>query len=198
MALWTYAFVTLAEAKARLRLNAGDASQDSAIEDLISTACQLVEKRRESFVLQRLGHVEFFDGRGLSHLLLEHWPAVVTSIHDSADRSWDAESLVAAEDYVVDEEEGEVALLDGAFGNGRRNVRVVYDAGFSAANVPHALKGAAILTAQRQYDLFGFGGGRLGNRSISTPNGGTVSLDDEQIVPPQAMQIIREYQRRSL
>lgn len=202
MALWAYAFLTVAELKRGLGLNAFDVSQDAYLEELINASCQLVEEHIKRFILQRAAVVEQYDGEGLPHLQLNHAPAVVASVYDDSERAFTAATLlVAGTDYLVNSAEGLIEALDhGYFYDGRKNVKVTYAAGWLLADIPHAIKKATELTAQNLRNLDGAGKGLLGVAAVSAAGGGSVSpnsqLGAQDAIPNQAQVLLRPYVHR--
>jgi len=78
---------------------------------------------------------------GQTILRLKQYPvASITSLHDDPDRVYGADTLIAATDYVLDDEKAGIVKLDGiAFEEGLKNVKVVYVGGFASGSKERAL-----------------------------------------------------------
>jgi len=63
----------------------------------------------------------------------------ITTVHDDPDWDYGDGELVSSSNYTFDADEG-VLYYDGYFFRGRRNVKVVYVAGYSASTFPSSMK----------------------------------------------------------
>ncbi len=81
---------------------------------------------------------------GAVRLFLKRPPLVtITSVHDDPDRVYGAETLVAATDYVIEDEAAGLLAFDGhALAGGIKSVKVVYVGGYSP--IPGDLEQAAV------------------------------------------------------
>lgn len=108
-------------------------------------------KRYCGTVLEAEDITEYHDGDGTGVVLLRNFPVnSVATVHDDIERSYDAASLVAATDYVV-EACGKLTLDGLVFDPGFKNVKVVYNAGYSATVMPYDLKKAIANIAFADY-----------------------------------------------
>ena len=118
--------ITLDDAKAHLGVTA--ATDDAVIGNLIDAAQEAMRRHCGRRLLSE-SVAEILDGNGKRNLWLAEPAESVTSVHESSSQTWDATTLVDATDYTVDgcqlDHYDEVWLV------GRRNVRVVYLAGFA-------------------------------------------------------------------
>ena len=155
------ALITASEARGDLRGLTGTA-EDATINTLITRVdglfasyCGYMAKDGTSgATMEDVTYTEYLDGPTRSReIRLSVYPVVsVTSIHDDADLGYNSDDLVAASDYTLYGNEGLVILNENAshaWTKGRRNIKVVYVAGW--ATIPDALKHAACLQTAHLY-----------------------------------------------
>jgi len=133
--------------------------------------------RVDAFVKRYLGRqiesgsvTETHDGTGHSELILRDRPIVsVTTLHQSVDHVFDASTLIAAADYVVDDRRGRIFLKNAVtFQAWIQNIQVVYVAGYAA--VPADIEDAAIMligSKLNRRNVQGVSSKTLGDGSIS-------------------------------
>jgi hypothetical protein len=123
---------------------------------------------------------------GQKKILLEDRPVTTfTSLHYVSSRASDGTPTYVAytaDEYVVDEDAGIVKKLSGSFPEGKEEVRSIYTAGFTAAQIAATShKDVAMLKAlirwyiQRMHMLTNSGGPKMHMRSASAPDGGSTS-----------------------
>lgn len=145
MALNSNALVSLAETKVYLGIPSGETSQDSLVEGFINACSFLVEKYCNRKFIQGT-YTERYNGVGVTEIQLNQWPITsITSIHVDSRRSFGSDTLIDASNYeVFDDENAEgfvVERFDSTFPRGRKNVQVVYVAGYADIDsVPNDLK----------------------------------------------------------
>ncbi len=98
---------------------------------------------------------EYYDGNGTSLLQLRNYPIKsITSIHDDLDREYNADDLISSDDYALDTDFGIVELVGLTFGKGSKNIKIVYNAGYSGvgyAALPADLKQAIVYLAAAMF-----------------------------------------------
>lgn len=87
-------------------------------------------------------------------LQVDQFPIIsVTSIHDDTDREWTSDDLISSDDYQLDSDAGRI-ILDGDFFTPSphiKNVKIVYLAGYTEANMPQSIKLAIMKLAASDY-----------------------------------------------
>lgn len=214
MALATYAWVELDEAKRHLSANVNSTAQDALVTELVNAACRAVEDYLGQHVVKRTV-TEYRDGVPVSMLLPHVTPCSVTAIYEDAARAFGAETLVPAASWVVptdDEGEGSggkvIRWLDGYLpAEGVQTLKLVYEGGWtytsnravspatvSADKVPASIRQATLLTLQALWLKDGGGKGLLGLASASQQLGGGVApLTDAAALPNEARQLLERY-----
>lgn len=93
---------------------------------------------------------EYQDGEGDSTLVAEQYPInSITSIHDDVERAYGSDTLIASTDYVYYSEKGLIKLDNYYFAVGLKNIKLVYNAGYST--VPQDLEMACIKRCMAEY-----------------------------------------------
>lgn len=217
MSLSTYAWVELDEAKRHLSANLNSTAQDTLVTELINAACRAVEDYLGQTVVKRT-ITEYRDGEPISLLLPYVIPCVVTTIHEDAERSFGAETLVAATNYTVppdDEGEGSggksIRWLDGFRPlENIQTLKLVYSGGWtytsnrgvspatvSADKVPASIRQATLMALSNFWQLDGGGKGLLGLASASQQLGGSIApistIELSSALPQQARQLLERY-----
>jgi len=146
---------------------------------LLSTDAVTVETAGQEITLVGL-FTEHHDGKGRDWLRIDNPPVrEIKAIWDDSDREYGADSLVDSDDYLIDDS-GMFVRLDGStFGNGLRNVRIVYEGGYRTT--PDSLALAAceqVSIRYRQAENLD-----LGVRSRSLPDGSTTTIMVDPILP---------------
>ncbi len=195
--------ISLDELKAYLQQTTTDF--DPILKVLRSAADATVRRYCDrDFTIETYTH--YFDGNGKDSLLLRQYPLIsITSIHIDPEREFgddtevDEDSIILTED---NQELGYVQLLDDVFAEGKKNVKVVYRAGFATAPadvtaglapMPGDLKLAALSIAAREFllqdkQLQGQTSQNVGDRSVS------LGLED---LPRNVWMVLEGYKRRT-
>jgi hypothetical protein len=153
-----YALTTLETAKEHLGIPALTTTFDDRIKRFINAATDKIETYCDRMFKQRTGIVEYQDGFANNRLLLDQWPALKPS------ELWiDPTGLFTNPIYTIDpafyaldrSARGEgigVVLLSGlVFRRGTRNIKMVYDAGFTT--IPAGLEDCCLWTMEYLYDM---------------------------------------------
>lgn len=129
---------TLATVKAFKNLSTSE--HDAEILRLIPVVDQFIEAYC-NVPLEQATVTEYHSTRaGQTTLRLKRYPVIsITSLHDDLYRTYGSDTLIAATDYIVEEESGLVILDGRTFPDGLKNVKVVYVAGYAAGSKPRAL-----------------------------------------------------------
>ena len=118
---------TLANVREYLQKTADDLDDDVLIGSLISRLSALVQGYVGRPLLGASPTTELVNGQGTPFVQFKGWPASsFATLHVSADQVFDATTLIAAGDYIVDLDRGIVKLKAGVFFAGFRNVQEVY------------------------------------------------------------------------
>lgn len=136
---------TLADLKSYLGLS--EETHDTLLTALIARASEAIE-RYCSREFAQLARTEYYDGRGVSRLVLRQRPIAASPapvVHDDPAREFGDASLIAADDIVLHADDGILELASGVFSDASLNVKVAYTSGYAAAPAP--LAQACILLA---------------------------------------------------
>lgn len=185
--------ISLAELKTYLQQNTTDFD---TILGLIRTAADAFVRRFCDREFTQETYTQYYDGNGKDSLLLRHYPIIsITSIHLDPDRVFGADTQISASDIILSDENkelGYVELLGGeVFSAGKKNVKIVYVAGY--ATVPGDLKLATLGVGAREFmlqdkALNGQTNQNVGDRSIN------LSPED---LPRNVWMVLEAYKRRA-
>jgi hypothetical protein len=121
---------------------------DSMIERLINAVSEQIEKYCDREFLDSESDVtEYYDGDGsISRIVIRRPPITsVTSVHDDTDRTYGADTLIASTDYVVYNDTGSIVLDGSTFSRGLKNIKIIYQGGYTTSTIPSDLNLACIL-----------------------------------------------------
>lgn len=171
------ALVSLADAKAFLKISA--ASEDTVIENMINRASAFANDYTQRLLLSRV-NTDYYDGDGTGTLILNQYPVTALSnLYDDVDRAFGAGTAInVSTDVVLDNNNGLIRLFNQAvaFNVGILNVKAVYTAGYSLANVPASIQEAVLLYVANAYrsqylgQRFGATSEHVGDRSTTYSN----------------------------
>ena len=140
-------------------LNVSDTDQDSQLYNCLTYAHAEAEvycERRFELAMR----TEYYATNLQTTLQLRNYPIVQSGVfslvlHDDLNLSWGADTLLAAEQYQVDEEWGRVVLVGQYFSvsinPAIKNIKVEYGAGYTSATIPSDLKIAIMKLAGASY-----------------------------------------------
>lgn len=179
---------TLQELKDALPVSGS--TDDTKLQALITRASRLIERHfARKFYAPAAGAdanpiTEYLDGMATPDVWISRTPAdSVASVHDSTDQVWDATTLIAATDYIVDLERGIIRLKGGSvFFPGFRNVRVIYN---QTTTVPDDAKLLAIEICSRAWK----GKDMIHLRSLSAGDGSAT----ERLVGHFVTEVARDF-----
>lgn len=148
------ALVTLVEGKEKLKITAS--SEDSILGVLINGVSQAIKKYTgRNFI--SASYTQFYDGDGTDELQLANYPVTaLTTLNDDVNRDFASGDDISSDDYLLDGPAGIVRLwnTESVFIRAKANVKVVYTAGYTVANIPADLKLAALRWIAREYMKF--------------------------------------------
>lgn len=134
-----YALMTITDAQQALDLTAAEVADALPwLERAIDSLSQTIEKLCGRQFIAR-SYTENLHGTGTETLALAHRPvnSVTSIVTVSGAGSSETTSAVDATTYRVDTDAGIIELLDGIWARGFRNVRIVYNAGYTT--VPYGV-----------------------------------------------------------
>jgi hypothetical protein len=122
---------TLAAVKEQLRITTG--GDDTFLTNAIARVSDFI-RRHTGRALTQTTLTELHDGKGSPFIVTRDLPIIsVTTLHESTDHVFDATTLIAAADYVVDKAAGRIFRKGGLpFTRWPMTVQVVYVAGYTA------------------------------------------------------------------
>jgi uncharacterized phiE125 gp8 family phage protein len=181
-------------AEARVVLKISGSGEDTILEDLINRASAFANKFTGRQLLEA-AITEYYDGDGTDELALNNYPvSAVTSVHDDVLRVFGSTTEIVAGDRILDGAAGIIKLWNSAFSfiKGKRNVRVVYTAGYPSASIPHDLKEAVLMIVQHHYKRV-YQDQRIGLAS-ETISDHTIQYSEDAI-PKKAADTLARYRR---
>lgn len=147
------ALAALGSVKEHLNIPEADVTQDNVLIRMINASSAMIEDYLDRKIKTRT-YTEYYDGRGNDRMLLSHWPVTKpTELWDDIGSEFtDIGTRIALADYEVDGD-GDNAIgivLNGLrFSKGTRNIKVIYDAGYST--VPYVIQESCILHVEFMY-----------------------------------------------
>ena len=187
-------WVTLADLKEHLDIDATDTSKDSFLINVLNAAWQAAV----NYIGQDLNatdYTEYQDGDGSDSILVDQYPIIsIYSVYDDTGRLFDptnSPSIVFdATDYTFYSVPGKVRLLSGlVFQTGVRNIQIRYRAGYTT--IPYDAARAVILIAAWYAQRAGTEG-----KTAETLGGKTVQYDNYSI-PLSIRQLLLPYKKFS-
>jgi len=151
MTLNANALITLAQAKIFVKVPTAETTHDTLLEDFINESSQLIESYcNRKFVLQE--YTEIHSGNGLTQLMTRSFPIVsVTSLYDDISRAFT--TVIDPNNYTIMQDEKGLAYgierFDNIFIRGQRNVKVIFQGGYSV--IPSDLQLACKVTLAFYY-----------------------------------------------
>jgi uncharacterized phiE125 gp8 family phage protein len=186
------ALISLSDARAWLKITAVDATVDAALESLINQISVAITNYVGRKFLQA-SYTEYYDGDGRDRVILNNFPvSALTSLHDDPDRQFGASTLIDTTNIILDSAAGIVRVYRGkpSFLYGVANIKAVYTAGYTLANIPHDIQLAARLTVADYYQS------RYVNKryrqTAETIADRTIQYQDAAF-PPEAKQILEHH-----
>lgn len=150
------ALTALLSAKEHLNVKETDTTQDNVLTRMINASSQMIENYLDRKVLSRT-YTEYQDGRKNDRILLANWPIItLTELWDDPSGEFtDVANKFDSTEYRFDgsgDVNTGVLLLGGAkFTSGIRNIKAVYDAGYTS--VPYIIQEACLLHVEYMFDM---------------------------------------------
>jgi len=194
-----YALVSLEEAKEVLNITDNSAEKDRLIERLIDRTTSLLESYCDRKFKARDYTNEEYDGDGTDYLLLDNYPVnSVDSLYDDTTRVFNSSSLVDEDNYVIYSEEGKIGVVSitgspgfyAQFSEGKRNIRITYNAGYSS--MPDDLKMIALEILIKKFQTYD--SRRVGILSVGV-HGDALTINLGDILPEHREILDRKYRR---
>lgn len=138
-------------------------------------------QRHTGLTLFLATHTKYFDGDGDNVILLGDRPIVsVTSVHDDINRVYDASALLAYDTQYVWYETGRIIRCDGGvFSRGLKNVKVIFESGYSV--IPEDVQLACL--KQLAYDFQMRKKEHLGSEVVGASRSQSNSFLHEALLP---------------
>ena len=174
------AICTRDDVKYYLEMKVADTDKDHLIDQLIPRAQNFIESHYYNQKLEQVAFTEYYNGS--CGAIFVRNPPIKTSpapvIHDDPDREFGDATLVGSGDYGIDWEAG-IIKFEYPLSKGIQSVKIQYTGGYAAGDIPGIAVQAIIeLVARKIKDG---AGGQLGIASRSSPEGGTVTFDKEDL-----------------
>lgn len=188
---------TLVEMKAYLGIDTSDTDNDTVLTDMINAVGSQFDKYTDR-TLEATDYTLQIDGNGLEHIFLRNYPInTITSLHIDTDRTFGDLSEIDSDHYVKYDEDGEIALIDYAFGQGvfplvRQCIKIVCNLGYTVedtvveevttatATLPADLKKAA--QDQVKYLFRKYQNNEEGLSSYSTINNSVTLVENTALI----------------
>jgi len=143
------AIITKAEVKEFLGVTETD--DDDLIDDLIDRM-EAEEQNRIDRQLEADDYTDYYDGDNSDTLLVNNYPInSIASLFDDTDRAYGAGTQIDAADIIIYSEEGKVVLDGSHFAKGNQNIKITFNAGYEAVDMPEEIKGALIKIVSSEY-----------------------------------------------
>jgi hypothetical protein len=177
-----------------------DTQDDANLTRLMTALEGRFESHLNRLLARSVAETEYLDG-GSEYLLLKRFPVEsVTSVHVSADQTWDATTLWASDTYVVNNLRGRIIrnVARTAWSEGAQNIRVIYAGGYVAAGdiaaagqyaAPEGLRLAFIM----QCSFLWRNRADLGRSQINAQGAG-INLAPAELLP-EVTHILNEFKR---
>lgn len=143
----------LTSVKEHIGIDLGDTTQDSRLDKMITRASRRIMSWCDRRFIEE-SYTEFKNGRRSNSILLRHFPASKpTELYIDSSSVFGASTLVDSSEYDI-LDGSLVVLLEGRnFEKGRRNIKVVYTAGYTFASLPEDLVDNANMLVEFMYQM---------------------------------------------
>lgn len=177
--------VTTAEAEKHLQLQSGSGGT------YLASMIRLVSAKLARYTGRddwgpATSRTEYHDG-GSAFILPRYWPVTAFTLYEDIDHEFAADTAIDSED-VWATETGYLYYESGRFGNGVRNIKLVYSGGYATTeSVPEQVKFAALIQLEREWNAR--------KRSGRTVEAG-VALEADSEVLPEVSSLLSAHTRR--
>lgn len=183
----TNALTTLNEMKTFLHVDNSD--DDATINNLIDAVSQFFNTYCGRKILAR-ALTEYYDGNGKPWMYVRNPPiTTVTTLHVDSERAYGADKLIDSGDYALYQELGKITLDNDIFPAAPQSIKIVYNGGWTAANVPKDLLNACKEMINFLYSR-STDGNRIGIESISREGVTTNYVND---MPETVKMVLDKY-----
>lgn len=139
--------VSMQDCKEYLQVDPSDTDTESLIGYLMQSVSRLFKETTGRSLIQE-EITEYHDGDGTDCVMLRSAPVSSTAaniaVYLDNSRDFDSDSQISGSSLFVSPDTGEVHYNGGYFDRGQNNIKVVYTAGYTQANIPHDLRIAAL------------------------------------------------------
>ncbi|HOB89784.1 MAG TPA: phage head-tail connector protein [Candidatus Colwellbacteria bacterium] len=195
---------TLAKVKSHLGIRASNTTKDAILNQIITGVSGFVEQiTNRKFGIQT--YTERIDGDDSDEIFLKQYPVVDLISLEIDDEAIGVDAEEEDETLIVDNEIGSI-WRDLGFAEGRKNIKVVYTAGYNppvdtdessdgsdedsgAESFPNSLEGAVIRMVARVYE-------RRTAEGVSSVSPGSFSVQYKDFIDDDIQQIIDSHKKR--
>jgi hypothetical protein len=129
---------------------------------------------------------EYHDG-GSSFLFPRVWPVESFRVYEDTDHEWAPDTELSADDFYATES-GTIVSESGKFGDGVRNIKLVYTGGYaSTESIPAIVKMAAKIQLEREYNA---------RKRPGRQGDAASSMESDAEIVPEAARLISPMVRR--
>jgi hypothetical protein len=185
------ALCTSAELKLYLDGMETPSKYDTLIDNIINSTSSRFEKFCDrEFEDSESDVTEYHDGDGSIDFIVVRRPPItsITSLHDDPDRGYNADDLIASTDYTYYSTSGIVKLDGVTFLEGIKNIKIVYQGGYTTSTIPDDLNMACIMQSAFIFKMRE----KIGLTSISG-EGGSVSVYQPMKLLPEVNDVLSTY-----
>lgn len=183
---------TLANLKEYLKIPTATTTDDALLGSLIVRVSAFIRDYLGRTITDEGTLTEYHDGLGRSYVMLNEYPILtLTTVHDDPDRAFGSSALIATADLIQEEDLGIIRRKFGVpFQNYRKNVQIVYTAGYAA--VPGGIEQVVIEVISAKYKKLP----RIGVQSRSLKDGSRSYFSSREFSTEQ-QGLLSPYRRES-
>lgn len=185
-------FITKEDVKQHIDINTND--YDDILDVYIDAVGAYLKNKIGRAIEEETDITEYFDGDDLSDtVILENYPITDTTTFQFQymTGTYSSPTWNDFDDdyYQVDTEKGMV--LTDAMYDGRRNIKVVYSAGYASADIPDPLKLAALKLVAKAYN-------KKRSDGFKEESAGGASISWDKFFTEDIAELINPYRKRSI
>jgi len=145
----TYDLCTLDQVKDFIGMTGSNSQVDDLLEDLITMVSDTFSKLCGVTQFKAQDYTEYYNGNGLTELHVDQRPVnSVSLLAEDYDWLWGTDSTYESTAYAIMDDN--IVLKDETFPEGRRNIKITYNAGYST--IPTDLNLACMLEVVKLYN----------------------------------------------
>ena len=165
-----------------------DTPEEEAYYALLINAASNIANKTAKRHLKAKDYDEVLDGSGIDTLVMPGYPVItITKLYVDTARVFGIDTEVT--DYLIYEKSGVLALINSVFPAERQCVKVQFNAGYAAGNVPYDLQVAILETIA--WNQKRFSSGTIGVKSMNAGDGIDTSM--ELTIPVNAQRVFESY-----